>query len=313
MHVRQSASHVEVLTPAKINLFLEVLAKRPDGFHEIETLMAAVTAYDRLIFVPESNGEIVLNCRWAQGLSAWQHGHNSQKAAHELLYGEIPRGPENLVWRAAALIRERAGIRQGATICLVKRVPAAAGLGGASSDAAATLIAANIAWKIAWSREQLIALAADLGSDIPFFFSRGAAVARGRGEKIEVIRPFQIHVVIARPPVGLATPQVYKACRPAEQPASAKILIDSLIRGEMAKAGRQLHNRLQPAAETLTPWIGRLRNEFEKHDVMGHQMSGSGSSYFAFCRSARHARRIAARLRAREVGTVFAATSSVAG
>jgi len=313
MHVRQSATHVEVVTPAKINLFLEVLGKRPDGFHEIETLMATVTAYDRLIFVPNAKDEIVLSCRWAHGLEAWQRRQDSQKAAHELLYGEIPRGPQNLVWRAAALIRDRAGIRQGATICLVKRVPAAAGLGGASSDAAATLVAANLAWKLEWSRERLMELAAELGSDIPFFFTPGAAVARGRGEKIDVVRPFQIHVVIARPPVGLSTPQVYKACRPAEHPKRAEMLMKSLTRGDMAKAGRQLHNRLQPAAQTLTPWISRLHDEFERQDMMGHQMSGSGSCYFGLCRSARHARRIAARLRARGVGAVFAATSSVAG
>jgi len=313
MYLVSSGAEVFVHTPAKINLFLEVLAKRPDGFHEIETLMAAISAYDQVVFIPESHEEIILKCRWALGLSAWQLGQDSQKPARELLFGEIPRGPENLVWRAAELVRKRAGIRQGATICLVKRVPAAAGLGGASSDAAATLVAANIGWKLGWPGERLIELAAELGSDIPFFFTRGAAVARGRGEKIEVIGAFQFHVVIVRPPVGLSTPQVYKACRPADYPASVEILIESLTRGEMAKAGRQLHNRLQPAAETLTPWIGRLRDEFEKHDVMGHQMSGSGSSYFALCRSARHARRIAARLRARNVGTVFAATSSVAG
>jgi len=311
MHVRQSATHVEVVTPAKINLFLEVLGKRPDGFHEIETLMATVTAYDRLIFVPDAKNEIVLNCRWAHGLEAWQRSQVTQQAAHELLSGEIPRGPENLVWRAAALMRDLAGIRQGATICLVKRVPAAAGLGGASSDAAATLVAANVAWKLGWSRERLMQLAAELGSDIPFFFTPGAAVARGRGEKIDVIRPFQLHVVIARPPVGLSTPQVYKAFRPADHPASTGELMHSLGKGDIASAGRQLHNRLQPAADTLTPWIGRLRDEFERQDVMGHQMSGSGSSYFALCRSARQARRIAARLRARDVGTVFAATSHV--
>src|SRR5438552_13716012 len=176
MHVRRSANHVEVVTPAKINLFLEVLARRPDGFHEIETLLTAVTAYDRLIFIPDDRGDIVLDCRWAHGLSAWQRGRDCNTAARELLYGEIPRGPENLVWRAAALVRERAGIRQGATICLVKRVPAAAGLGGASSDAAATLVAANMAWQLHWPRERLMELAADLGSDISFFLSRGGAV-----------------------------------------------------------------------------------------------------------------------------------------
>ena len=119
--------------------------------------------------------------------------------------------------------------------------------------------------------------------------------------------------MIVRPPVGLSTPQVYKACRPAEKPASLEFLLESLAKGDPAQAGRQLHNRLQPAAESLTPWIGRLRHEFERQDMVGHQMSGSGSSYFGLCRSARQARRVAARLRARDIGTVFAATSSVAG
>lgn len=312
MHVRQSASRVEVVTPAKINLFLEVLRKRPDGFHEIETLIVAVAAYDRLIFVAETHEELALHCRWAEGLSAWQHGHKTDATARELLYGEIPRGPENLVWRATALVRERAGTRQGATICLVKQIPAAAGLGGASSDAAATLVAANIAWQLGWSRQRLLELAAELGSDIPFFLSRGAAVCRGRGEKIEAMRPSRMHVVFVRPPVGLSTPQVYKACRPADRPLNAEVLTESLAKGDMTRAGSQLHNQLQPAAESLTPWIGRLRQEFERQDVVGHQMSGSGSSYFGLCRSARHARRVAARLRARDVGTVLAATSSVA-
>jgi 4-diphosphocytidyl-2-C-methyl-D-erythritol kinase len=185
-------------------------------------------------------------------------------------------------------------------------------LGGASSDAAATLVAANIAWRLGWSIQRLMELAGELGSDIPFFLSRGAAVCRGRGEQIESTRPPRIHVVVVRPPVGLSTPQVYKACRPADSPASVEIVMQSLLQGDTKRAGRQLHNRLQPAAETLTPWIGRLREEFGKQDVVGHQMSGSGSSYFGLCRSARHARRIAARLRARDVGTVLAATSSVA-
>src|SRR5262245_28270442 len=144
MHVRRSATHVEILTPAKINLFLEVLAKRPDGYHEIETLLVTVTTYDTLVFAADTKDEVRLNARWAEGLAARStHGEKELTAARELLYGELPCGPQNLVWRAAALLRERASVRSGASIRLIKRIPAAAGLGGASSDAAATLIAAN--------------------------------------------------------------------------------------------------------------------------------------------------------------------------
>jgi 4-diphosphocytidyl-2-C-methyl-D-erythritol kinase len=313
MHVRRLASHVEILTPAKINLFLEVLARRPDGYHEIETLLAAVMVFDTLVFVPTDEGEIELDCRWGSGLATTQlpagrRGH----AARELLYGEIPRGPENLVWRAAALVRERAGLRRGATIRLVKRIPAAAGLGGASSDAAAALVAANLAWSLGWSRERLFELAAELGSDVPFFLTAGAAVCRGRGERIERGECPRLFVVVVRPPVGLSTPQVYKECQPTKNAIGVRGLTESLVRGDTAQAAERMVNDLQSAAARLTPWIAMLTDEFEKQDVLAHQMSGSGSSYFGLCRSARHARRIAARLRGRNVGAVFSAATDVA-
>jgi 4-diphosphocytidyl-2-C-methyl-D-erythritol kinase len=312
MHVRQMANCVEVLTPAKINLFLEVLTRRPDGYHELETLLAGIRVYDTLTFLAKDEPTIHLECRWGAGLRANQREENKPSAAHELLYGEIPRGPENLVFRAASLVRERAGIRRGADICLVKRIPAAAGLGGASSDAAATLVAANEAWSLGWSGERLLDLAAELGSDVPFFLTRGAAVCRGRGERIEPIRPPRLHVVVIRPPVSLSTPQVYKECRPTSNPAEIAPLLGSLARGDAARAAQQMTNGLQSPAARLTPWITALHSEFKKQDVLGHQMSGSGSSYFGLCRSARHARRIAARLRARNFGAVFAASTDVA-
>jgi len=312
MHVRRSATHVEILTPAKVNLFLAVLAKRPDGYHEIETVLVAVTAFDRLLFVPGRQAEIKLEVRWATGLAAQEARQgNRGEAARKLLYGEIPLGPENLVSKAVALVRERAAIQQGATIRLVKQIPAAAGLGGASSDAAAALVAASEAWELNWPRERLIELAAELGSDVPFFLTRGAAVCRGRGERIETIRPPRLHVVVVRPPVGLSTPQVYKECRPNDKPVGVATLTQALARGDLASAGRRLVNNLQTAAASLTPWITILQTEFQKQDVLGHQMSGSGSSYFGLCRSARHARRIEARLRARSAGAVFSASTAV--
>jgi 4-diphosphocytidyl-2-C-methyl-D-erythritol kinase len=312
MHVRRLATHVEILTPAKINLFLEVLAKRPDGYHEIETLLVAVTTYDTLVFAANTKGEITLEARWAAGLAAQAaSGEKDSPAARELLCGELPCSQENLVWRAAVLVRERAGLKQGASIRLVKRIPAAAGLGGASSDAAATLIAANEAWELKWSREQLAELALELGSDVPFFLTPGGAVCRGRGERIETIQSPRLHIVVARPPVGLSTPQVYKQCRTNDQPVGVTALMQALARGDSASAGRRMVNDLQAAAASLTPWITWLQSEFQKQDVLGSQMSGSGSSCFALCRSGRHARRVAARLRAGNVGAVFSTSTAV--
>src|SRR5207249_7841135 len=116
---------------------LEVLARRPDGFHEIETVMAAVTLYDSLVFTPDAQGELRLDCRWGLGLAASDQRRPGRAAAHELLCGEVPTGPANLVWRAVMLIREQAGGPGGAQVRLMKRIPAAGGMGCASSDGAA--------------------------------------------------------------------------------------------------------------------------------------------------------------------------------
>src|SRR5690349_7868248 len=233
MHVRRLATHVEVLAPAKINLFLEVLARRPDGYHDLETLLVAVTVYDTLIFAPQEAAEISLDSRWGEGYSAAELARCGQNdTASEATFASLPTGPKNLVWRAVDLVRGVAAIKTGATLRLVKRIPAAAGLGGASSDAAAALLAANEAWKLHWPRQRLADLAADLGSDVPFFLTRGAAVCRGRGEQTDPLHPPRLHLVVARPPVGLSTPQVFGACRPAEQPARASSLARALARGD---------------------------------------------------------------------------------
>jgi 4-diphosphocytidyl-2-C-methyl-D-erythritol kinase len=194
---------------------------------------------------------------------------------------------------------------------LTKRIPSASGLGGASSDAAAALVAANLGWRLAWPRERLAEVAAEIGSDVPFFLTRGAAICRGRGERIEPIEPGRLYVVVVRPPVGLSTPRVYLACQPTASPVGCERVAAALRRGQVAAVARMLNNRLEESAATLTTWIGRLRQEFSRLDVLGHQMSGSGSSYFGICRHARHARRVAARLRSRGVGMVFAAATAV--
>jgi 4-diphosphocytidyl-2-C-methyl-D-erythritol kinase len=304
MHVRRTAAaQVTVYAPAKVNLFLEIVARREDGFHELETLMAPLSLADTLIFTPHNGAEITFECRWACGIAA--------RGKAERMANELPPALDNLAFKAIDLLRRRAKEALGAKVLLVKRIPAAAGLGGASSDAAAALVAANEAWKLGRSRAHLAELAAELGSDVPFFLTDGAAVCRGRGEQITGVRLPRMNMVIVRPPVGLSTALVYKACRPAAKPTTAARLIEALPQGNIAAAAKLLHNRLQAPAAILTDWIARLAVEFGRIDCLGHQMSGSGSSYFGLCRSARHARRQAARLRQRNLGVVFAVTTLV--
>jgi 4-diphosphocytidyl-2-C-methyl-D-erythritol kinase len=319
MFVRRYATTVEVLTPAKLNLFLEVLARRADGYHEIETLMTTIGVFDSLLFTATDDREIRLQCRWPVGSTA--RGREIVDAdgerTREPIFGEIPGEEQNLVWRAADLIRTAAKIERGAKIGLIKRVPAAAGLGGGSSDAAAALVAANLAWNLHWPTEKLAELAARIGSDVPFFLtsltnSGGAAVCRGRGEQIDVVRARRLPAVVVRPPVGVGTAEVYRACRPAVEPARVETIENAIANGNVSAVGKSLLNRLQPAAADVTSWIQHLRDCFENESFTGHQMSGSGSSYFGLCRSARCARRIASRLRARRLGAVFATTTAAA-
>ena len=300
MYIDRSAPRLVVYAPAKLNLFFEVLAKREDGYHEIETLMVPVDLYDTLYFKEDASGQIGLDC---QGVSeAWGLGSG---------FGEVPDGTANLVVRAVELLGRRAGVRLGARLRLVKRIPVAAGLGGGSSDAAAALVVANEGWNLGWSRAELAPLAAELGSDVPFFLGCGPAICRGRGEQVEPVAGLgALHFVVVRPPAGLSTAAVYDACRSARETRHVAALRTALIRGNLAEAGRLLFNRLEPAARELSPWIERVERELAGEDCLGYLMSGSGTCHFGLCRHARHARRAARRLQANGVGMAFALRSS---
>jgi 4-diphosphocytidyl-2-C-methyl-D-erythritol kinase len=193
---------------------------------------------------------------------------------------------------------------------LVKRIPAAAGLGGGSSDAAAALVAANLAWDLGLADTDLAAAATELGSDVPFFLLGSPAICRGRGEQVEPIAGLGLwNFVVAKPPEGLSTAAVYRECRSAEEPRRVAPLVDAFRRGDGVEAGRLIFNRLQPVAETLSPWIPRLRDTMAAEGLLGHGMSGSGTAYFGLCRDAAEAQRLASRLRARDVGSIVAVRS----
>jgi 4-diphosphocytidyl-2-C-methyl-D-erythritol kinase len=200
----------------------------------------------------------------------------------------------------------------------VKRIPVAAGLGGGSSDAAAALRLANQLWQLDWPRERLAALAAELGSDVPFFIYGGAAICRGRGERIEPVAGVRrLDFVIVQPPAGLSTADVYRAHDELQQMHQPRVpspgahrLADALKGFSRFELGRWMHNRLEEAAATLSPWVERLRAAFGELGFLAHQLSGSGAGYFGVCRHARHARRLASVLMARQLGLVYVTRSS---
>ncbi|HEY1600843.1 MAG TPA: 4-(cytidine 5'-diphospho)-2-C-methyl-D-erythritol kinase [Pirellulales bacterium] len=297
MHVHRTLPVVTVFAPAKLNLFLEILGKRNDGFHEIETLMVPVGLSDSLAFQPTRGDDIECDCHWHYSRLALRAGTAVTAALTD----------DNLVVRAARRLREAAGISSGASMTLVKRIPMAAGMAGGSSDAAAALVAANIGWGLNWPVARLSEIASELGSDIAFFLQGQPAVCRGRGEQVAAqagLAPLDF--VIVQPPAGLSTAEVYAHCRPASTPRPVGALVEAWRRGRPVEVGRLLYNRLEDAAATISPWIQRLRAEFDRLDFLGHQMTGSGSAYFGICRHAKHARRLAAALRSRGLTQVFA-------
>lgn len=306
MHFRHDGRLLTVHTPAKVNLFLEILGKRPDGYHELETLMVSVGLYDTLCFTEEPSQQISLRCFSAGATSSGTRGEI--KTASD---GDVPGGADNLIVRAAELLRRQAGVGKGAGIGLFKRIPVAAGLAGGSSDAAATLAGLNRLWRLQWTGRELHRLASQLGSDVNFFLAgAGAAICRGRGERVTPLDvPLQLHFVIVRPGAGLATGTVFRQWQASAAPHRVDALAECLKAGRPDRVARYLHNALQPPAETLSPEVTRLREFFSRQPVLGHMMSGSGTSYFGLCSHRGQALQVASRLRAARVGRVSVVSS----
>jgi 4-diphosphocytidyl-2-C-methyl-D-erythritol kinase len=276
MWIERQADAVMAWAPAKVNLFLEVLARRADGYHEIATLMMAVSLYDTLEFKEDSSGTIQV----------------------ESDLPTLPTGPANLIHKAATLLRQRAGITRGMRVQVRKRIPLQAGLGGGSSDAAATLAALNRLWQLGLAGTELDALGTQLGSDVPFFLSGPAAWCTGRGERTEPMTLGQpLWVVLACPNEGQSTAEVYKEVRVPEHYQTGAEIRQAAQSGEIDAIGRGMFNRLQPVAEKLCPAVGILAKRVADLHPTGTLMSGSGSAVFALCRDRSEAVRIAHQLR----------------
>jgi 4-diphosphocytidyl-2-C-methyl-D-erythritol kinase len=302
VQIRHSATGIEVLAPAKINLFFEVLSRRSDGFHEIETLMAPIGLYDTLILEDDPSGQVSLAARWAIGFGQQPTElHRVSAVTNE--FGNLPEVEKNHAVRAIRLLAQKAGVSRGVRLKLIKRIPAAAGLGGGSSDAAAALLAANLAWNLNWSVPQLTVIAAELGSDVPFFLARGPAICRGRGEKVQrIVGMPALYLVVVRPPAGLETAGVYQDCQPGDPPWQVDQAAEAFRGGDLAAAGPVARNRLLEPARRQSPWIDKVLNRLTDEGCPVIGMSGSGSACFAMCRSAIQARQLAARLRNRHPG-----------
>lgn len=254
-------------TPAKLNLFLELTGKRPNGYHELVSFMVPVGWYDTLEFQSTDDGTISLEI---EGGTA-----------------DISAGTENLVVRALKILREKSGCTSGAAVRLTKRIPSQAGLGGGSSDAAATLLAANRLWKLGFSPDELAAMATSLGCDVPFFLFSKPAICRGCGE---IVEPSNLPVaamnellsyffVIVKPPFGLSTAEVYRHCQVPEDSQRRQMRFPS----DDDSGKGWMFNRLQESALAISLPLRKIYEQLRRLTDCHVQMTGSGSAFFICC------------------------------
>ena len=297
MLFQQHEQSLIVHTPAKLNLSLEVLGRRADGYHELETLMIAVDLFDTLCFAPAEDDAI--DFRGAFAMRQPESGL------------ALPQDANNLIVKTVQLLKQEIGCRRGVQIRLLKRIPLASGLGGGSSDAAATLIALNRLWQLNIGDNELHRLAAMLGSDVNFFLApSGAALCTGRGESIQPLHvQHHFHFVIARRHAGLSTAQVFAQFKPQNKPHSGRGLLHHLVRGDVFSASQGLYNALQASAEGLEPDLAEMKLRFRELPVMGHSMSGSGTAYYGWCANRKLAQAAAARLRSQGIPFVVTVQS----
>lgn len=305
--------------PAKLNLFLELRGKRPDGYHEIESIMTAVSSYDTLrVDRTDRHAEIRLSTHWHPSPGYWQQALGD--ASKALL--SIPSDQTNLICRAVAKMRATFGIQGGFEMLVRKRTPAGAGMGGASSNAAAALVATAILAGIDPMDKRVASIAAELGSDVPFFLgcastqynpSGGeellevpkppkaeAAIATGRGE---LLAPFALAqplwFLVVYPPISLSTAAVYQVCTSPQSPVGSEEIFAWLTTcGSNTKDFVSL-NRLTDAARKLSPLIDDLLSVLSFCCGSPAMMTGSGSACFCICSERRSATAAADELRRR--------------
>lgn len=309
-------------TPAKLNLFLEIRGKRADGYHELDTVMMAIDWYDRLKVTLTRNDDVTLRCRWAGSREAIAEKMGIHSDAALL---DLPQDSSNLVHQAISGFRRVFGIREGFDVQVEKNIPAGAGMGGASSDAAAVLLAAATLCGIPPNHSILIKLAAKIGSDVPFFLGTDhsdanashsrqgymAARATGTGTQLNALTTeHPLHAVVVFPGVSLATAEVYKHCLIPDAPRSADELIQVWQSDQPERVGGQFLNRLTVPAKKLAPIIDETLESLRRIAGDFCQLTGSGSACFAMTESREQAEAFALQLRS-ELGTLVRAVSGV--
>ena len=287
---------MKLRSPAKLNLFLNVLSRRRDGYHRIETLFERIDLCDELELLNAASGI---------------HIETSSE--------NIPKNEKNLGWRAAALLKKELKLDRGILIRIKKNIPVSAGLGGGSSNAASVLLGLNKLWKLNLSQKKLVFFASKLGSDVAFFvLDVPYALGSGRGEILKKIKaPFRKNWhVLVKPSFGISTQASYKALNLRKgqvltpPKANAKMLLHSIHKGDSKTLGKLLINSLEVTLNKRVTEILKIKSELVRQGALGALMSGSGSCVFGIFSSKNKALQAADHLRkAHRAWMVFVAST----
>ncbi|MFZ7133567.1 MAG: 4-(cytidine 5'-diphospho)-2-C-methyl-D-erythritol kinase [Eubacteriales bacterium] len=247
-------------TRAKINLTLDIINKRKDGYHNVSMVMQTINLFDTLVFEPTGGG-MHLTCN-----------HRS-----------IPTNSDNIILQAAFKLKEKYGVKQGASVQLVKRIPIEAGLAGGSSNAAGTLMVLNELWRLHLGRDELLKIASSLGADVPFCMMEGTALAQGIGEKLMPIKGFPLfYVVLVKPDIGISTPWAYcqvDTDKISTHPDNSK-MISVIANQDKEGIANTLGNVFEEFIFPHHPELKIIKNKFKELGAIGQLMSGSGPTIY---------------------------------
>lgn len=259
-------TRLAISAPAKINLHLQNLGRRSDGYHELWTLFQSIDLADELVASTTHDGALELRIEPV---------------------GAVTGGEDNMVLRAAAALRERSGVAAGASFALQKNIPVAGGLGGGSADAAATLVLLDRLWGLKLSSSDLVELAVDLGSDVPFFLFGGLAVGVGRGDKVSPLPDLErFDLVVVTPRLRVPTAEVFGRLAPELTSSGLDATVDAFATGAPGYHRRSppwgnFSNELEPVVVEGWPEVGRVVDALRATDPLHVAVTGSGASVFA--------------------------------
>jgi 4-diphosphocytidyl-2-C-methyl-D-erythritol kinase len=248
---------------AKINLFLEVLGRRPDGYHNVETVYQSIDLYDVITLCENSPGVVEVRCDDPR----------------------VPLDDTNIAYKAAELLLKESGKQRGVEIQIRKQIPVGAGLAGGSTDAAAVLVGLNEIWKIGYRIEDLALLSGKLGADVPFCVMGGTALGRGRGDELTRLSSFsEIPVVVANPGFHVSTAWAYGSLGNlglTREKKSANILLGKMRWRDVPGVGKELFNIFEDVVAEEHPLVREMKEELVQAGALGALMAGSGPTVFA--------------------------------